>query len=172
MPETNISIKKYILRYGVILGILYVISRVVIDLNHDASSIHPVLDLSVRIIVILSGIYAYKSANGGFLKLSKAIKIGIGIAVLAAVMLSVWSILFHTIIEPDHLAKKYEVLEEQMIEDNLTMSRKDVNQGLEVSKKIGSPYIMSIITITWNALLGFFISLLGGAIMYKKKSLL
>ena len=58
MEETTISLKKYILIYGIILGILFVTYNVIVYLGNGTINrnwIHTVIDLSIRICIIIFG---------------------------------------------------------------------------------------------------------------------
>lgn len=172
MEETTISLKKYILIYGIILGILFVTYNVIIYMSDGTINrnwIHTVIDLSIRIGIIIFGIKAYKLTNNGFLKLSEAIKIGLGIVLIAGIMAVIWNIILNTIIEPDMMSQKFNTQKQQIIDRNPDMSPEQVNQDMAMIKTYSSLPVMSIIVLTWNLFVGLIISLLGGAIMQKNK---
>ncbi len=174
MEDANISTKKHIINYGLILGILSVIMGVVTYITDGYAKqnwIQTVIGLAILIGVIVYGIKAYKVANSGFLKLGEAIKIGLGIALIGGIIAVVWTILLMTLIEPDITNQINEAQHEQMIERFPDMSQEQLNQSLEMAKKFTSPYIISAFMLIWNLFIGFIISLIVGLIMQKKQDL-
>ncbi len=77
--------KKFIINYGLLLGIISVILGVIIYVTNaylNPSWIYSVIGIAIPIVIITLGIKAYKTANGGYLGLGEAIKVGLGIAVI------------------------------------------------------------------------------------------
>ncbi|WP_025664864.1 DUF4199 domain-containing protein [Aquimarina megaterium] len=172
MEKTTISIKKHILKYGITLGILFVVYGVILYLTNNTTSknqIFAVIRAAVLIGVIIYGIKVYKSANNGFLKLSEALKIGIGIALIGGIITIVWNSLLMNVIEPNMTDQIFDAQRKAMFEKNPNISQEQIKQSRAMVEKINSPYIMSIIGIAWNLFSGFIISLIGGAIMQKNR---
>ncbi len=172
MDDTTISAKKYIIKYGIILGIIFVLYNVIIHVTDSVESrnwIHTVLDLTLRVAIITYGIYNYKFNNNGLLKLTEALKIGIGIAIIGGIFAVGWNLILTNIIEPDMINQKLVTQQEQMIKNNPDMSQEQINQSMEMVKKFSTPYITSALVLIWNSFLGLIISLIGGAIMQRNK---
>ncbi|WP_167571898.1 DUF4199 domain-containing protein [Aquimarina algiphila] len=174
MEEVNISSKKYILTYGIILGIVSIIYNSILYITDNMMNINLIeggIDLAILICVITYGIYSYKTANKGFLELSKAIKIGIGIAIIGALTLIIWIVLLMNVIEPEMINQIAEVQYKEMISNNPDISQEEIDENIVSIKTINSSYVKSAMSLVSNLLFGFLIALMGGAIMQKKRDI-
>lgn len=104
-----------------------------------------------------------------FLRLNEALKTGIGIAFIGGVIGVIWHILITSVIEPDIVNQTINNQQDKMITRDPNMSQEQINQSMEVIKKFNSPFITSLFALIWNLFAGFLISLIGGAIMQKKR---
>ncbi len=174
MENETISTKKIIINYGVILGILSVLMGVVVYIMDGYAKqnwVHTVVGLAIITGVIIYGIKAFKTANGGFLKLGEALKIGVGIALIGGIITVIWTILLMTTIEPGIVDQINEVQREQMLERFPDMPQEQLDQSLEMAKKFTSPYMISAFSLIWSLFIGFIISLVAGLAMQKKQEL-
>ncbi len=172
MENETISTKKIIINYGVILGILSVLMGVVVYIMDGYAKqnwVHTVIGLAIIAGVIIYGIKAFKTANGGFLKLGEALKIGVGIALIGGIITVIWTILLMTTIEPGIVDQINEVQREQMIERFPDMPQEQLDQSMEMAKKFTSPYMISAFSLIWSLFIGFIISLFVGLTMQKKQ---
>lgn len=172
MEFSAVSIKKYIINYGIILGILSVLIGATLYLTNNLiqqNTTQAILSLAVLFGVIAIGIKSYKNANNGFLELSEALKIGIGIALVGGMITVLWTIILMKVIEPDMINIISEIQREKTIEQFPDISEEKLNERIEMVKKSSSPYIISAFGLIWNLFLGFIVSLIGGLIMQNKK---
>ncbi len=160
MAETTLSTKKHILKYGLILGLIWIIHitfRHITDTRNTANVAFSIIELLVHISVISYGIFIFKRKNNGFLTLWQAMKVGLGIAVLSAIMQAVWDTAVLQSISPD------------FIQDLMKSSNSaNLNQVQEQQKEL--PQNISKFTLAgliFSTILGAIISLLAGAIMQK-----
>lgn len=172
MKEATISSRKFIIKYGLILGVISTIYGIFLYVTDNVASrnwIFAVVSGIILISVIIYGIHAYKITNNGFLKLSIALKIGVGIALIGGVISIIWNVILTSIIEPDMMSQIFDMQREEMMKRNPDLSQQQINQNIATAKKISSPHIMSFLSLIWNLFLGFLISLLGGAILQKNR---
>lgn len=173
--ETNtISARKYIIKYGVILGISSVMYNIVVYLTDNIVDGHwgfTVAGTIILIGVIIYGIHAYKSKNNGFLKLGTALKIGTNIALLGGVISIIWNVFFINLVESDMTNQILDKKQEKIILQNLDKSPQQMHKSMKIVKKNNSLYISSAFSLTGYLLFGFIITLLGGLIMHKKQNL-
>ena len=87
------------------------------------------INLGVIIGVIIYGIYHFKKLNDGYIKISEALKTGIGISLVSGTVSAVYSIILVYIIDPDFIEKTLEFQKQIMLE-------KDKNLTLENANKI------------------------------------
>ncbi len=173
MENDKASSKKIIINYGVILGIVSVLLGVVMYVTNvytDPHWIFSVIGFLILIGVITYGIKAYKTSNNGFLELTDALKVGIGIALIGGIIGAIWTLLLTSIIEPEYTQQVMEVQREKLLE-NPDMTEAMVDQSIEMMEKFSSPYISIAFSIIGSLFFGFIISLFAGLIMKKKQDL-
>lgn len=171
MENKQTEAKKFVLNYGVLLGILAVILGVVMYVTNaylNPSFIYSVIGFLLLVVVITYGIKAYKQENGGFLNLSEALKVGIGIAVIGGLISAIWSYVLMTYIEPDFMAQTMEVTQNKMMETNPNMSEDQIEAAMEMGASFSSPWIIMAFSLIGNLFFGLLISLIAGLVMKKE----
>ncbi len=164
MEETTISTKKYILTYGLILGVIWVIHgffRHITDNRATSNWAFYIFELSLPISIIVYGVYRYKSNNSGFLTLWQALKIGFGIALISTTIQTAWDIFLVKIISPETIQEIINLTDQPTPKDSQ-------EQNKILSKENNYLFNVSFGFIV-NLVLGFIISLFAGAIMQKNR---
>ena len=172
METQKTSAKKFIINYGVLLGILSVLLGAIIYItnNHaDPHWIFSVLGFLILIVAIVMAIKAFKKANGGYLTLGQALKVGIGTALIGGLIGVIWTLLLTNVLEPDYMQQVMEVQKEKMLDQGL--SEEQIEASAEMMEKFSNPLISVAFSLIGNLFLGFVISLIGGLIMQKKQDL-
>lgn len=171
MEHETTEAKKFVLNYGVLLGILAVILGVIMYVTNaylNPSFIYSVIGFLILIVVITLGIKAFKQENGGFLSLSEALKVGIGIAVIGGLISALWSFVLMTFIEPDFMAQTMEVTRNKMLETNPNMTEAQIDSAMEMGASFSSPWIIMAFSLIGNLFFGFIISLIAGLVMKRE----
>lgn len=164
-PKTG----KFALNYGLILGGLGVVFGLMLyfqDAHTVQSTMSQVISMVLLIGVIFWGIINFKKANGGYLKMGEALKLGAGIGLVAAIISVIYLAFLSNVLDPDFAAKATEArLAEAADEMNLTPEQ--MAQQQEMGEKffwIGYPIILIV-----NTLLGLIVGLVGGLIFKKSQ---
>ena len=174
MEDQNLELKKYILQYGALLGGISVVFGLMLfsmDMHYQNETSTRVVSLVLTMGVIAFAQYSYRKDNEGFMSFSRALKLGVGIGLISAIIYSPFFIVLTLVLDPDTISKSNEVEIEKLSEwsyvtdeilettktkmENTTKSRAIFN---ECSKLI----IGSIIT-------GFIISLITGLILKRNR---
>lgn len=169
-PKT--SAKKFIINYGALQGIISVLLGAVIyitDSYKDPHWIFSLIGIGVLITVIILAIKAFKKANGGFLTLGEALKVGIGTAVIGGLIGLIWTLLLTNVLEPNYMEQVMEIQKEKMLNQGLGEEQIDAN--IEMMRKFSNPMISAAFSLIGNLFFGFIISLISGLIMQKKQEL-
>ena len=172
METQKTSAKKIIINYGVLLGILSVLLGAIIYITNsykDPNWIFSVLGVGILTAVIILAIKAFKKANGGFLTLGEALKVGIGTALIGGLIGAIWTLVLTNVLEPDYMQQVMEVQKEKMLDQGL--SEEQIEASAEMMEKFSNPLISVAFSLIGNLFFGFIISLIGGLIMQKKQDL-
>ncbi len=140
-----------------------------LDMHYQNNSTVGLVNLAVIAAVIIYGITQFKKFNDGFIKLSEALKTGLGIALISGIVSAIYSIVLITFIDPDFIDKMLEFQKETMLEKNPNMSVENANKMVDMQRKFSGPMITSAFIIIFNLFFGFVISLIGGLIVKKSK---
>src|SRR5690606_23651619 len=95
---------KFAINYGVILGLVMVLISVftyVTGLAIEGAQWPTAIYYLIFPIVIFYAISQYKKRNANLLSLSDALKVGVLIGVISAIVFVIYSLIFNYIIDPD-----------------------------------------------------------------------
>ncbi len=139
------------------------------DMHYQNDPVVQIIAAIVGIFIIMFGIIQFKKENKGFLNLSDALKIGLGISLVGGVISVVFNYIMMNIIDPDTLEKGFEFAKQKMLSNDPEMSVETANQFIEMSKGFYSPLSMALTTIIVSLIFGFLVSLIGGLIVKKSQ---
>ncbi|RXP57600.1 DUF4199 domain-containing protein [Lutibacter sp. HS1-25] len=170
MENQQSSSKQVMLNYGLILGIISVLITVA---NYAFGNVYePHWGVSVAsgigtVAVIVLGLKAIKTNNGGFLSLGESLKTGLGIALISGLVFLIYFYVFVNFIEADYFTNMASYQEAKMIEMYPNMSDEDLENAIEMSKKFSGFGMTSAIILIMSLFFGFVVSLIAGLIMKK-----
>lgn len=166
MENQKTTSKSIILNYGLYLGIASVLISLIVYAMGDSLSPHwsvSILGFIVLIALIVMAIKKYKEVNGGFISWGQAVKIGVGVAIISAVISIAYQQVFVNFIEPDFMMQAMEMQNQRMLDQGMT------SEQIEAANKFGEnfqgPLISSAIGLVVAAFLGFVVSAIAGAVM-------
>lgn len=168
--ENQASSKSIMLNYGLMLGIISIILHLAFYATGNLITmgwLNGVISFVVMIVIISMGISKFKTANGGFLSFGQGVKVGMGIAMISAVISIVYSFIFTGVIEPDFQNQILEVQRQAWEDANMTQEQ--IESAESMTKTFSSPAITSAISLVGAAFFGFIISAIAAAIMKKSE---
>ena len=168
MEYPKASVKKVAYPYGAILGLLTVFLSVIVyvmDLTYEQPWWQGTISFIIMIICIVYGLKAFKKDNSGFLSLGEAIKVGLAISLIAAIIGVLFNLVFMYVIEPDYTTNMLAANETKMIEQNPNMTQEQIDMSMGITETIMSPAILSAISVIMALFFGFIISLITGLVM-------
>ncbi len=172
MEENQPKTGKFALNFGILLGaisIIFLVMLYLMDMHYDRSWGLMIVNGLIMISVIAFGIFQFKKANNGFLTLTDALKVGLGIALIAAILGVFYQFIFANYIEPDFMANTMEMQQREMIAQNPNMSKEQIDSAKEMMQTFSNPALGAAIGIVVALFFGFIISLFSGLIMKKQK---
>lgn len=172
MEEKSTSTFKFALTYGLITGIAtIVISLVYYVLDVPRESPIQYATYLVYIAGMVYGANVYKNEYGnGFLTYGKAFSISYLIAILAAIIGSIYAYVFIKYIDPSVIAQSMEAAEQRLI-DQGNMSDAQIDDALEISARFMNPLMMSIMAFVWNAIVLAIIGLVTSIFVKKEEGI-
>lgn len=167
MEELQPKIGKFSLNYGLILGLIGVVFGIMLysmDAHTTQDTSNTVINIVLTVAVIIWGIYAFRKANGGFLTLGQAVKLGIGIALVAGVISVLYTIIMANIIDPDFAVKIAET-QKAAAEAAGQMTSEQIQQQYDGTVNyfwISYPFLL-----IFSIIFGLIVGLVGGLILKK-----
>ncbi len=167
MENNAPKIGKFSLNYGLILGGLGVIFGLMLFLS-DAyvtqSPVNSIINIAMSTGVIFWGILNFRKANGGYLKVGQALKLGAGIALIAGIFSVLWTMFLSNVLDPEFPSK---IMDLQMAElaETTDMTPEQLQQQKELGLNFwwfGYPVILIA-----SIVIGLIIGLVGGLIFKK-----
>ena len=169
MENKNTSVFMNALTWGIIIGLVSIVYSVILYMVDQV--FNQTLGYLGLIILIAGMVIAVRSYRenvlGGEISFGKALGFGVLIAVFSGILGAIYSYLLYTVIDPDLQGKLLDITAERLLERGVPEGQLD--QTLEISKRLMSPVILSISSILNSALMGTIIALVVAAI-FKKES--
>ena len=170
MEDQQKPTKKIALNYGLLLGFVSILQSLILyamGKTYDNDWYTTAIGILIMAIIIFLGIKKYKESNNGFLSLGQGLKTGVGIALIAAVVSIIYTVIFVKFIEPDFINHIVEVQRQKMLENP--------NMTDEMIDKIGQGtrdyfYVFTIgMIFIFNIFIGFVVSLVTSLILKKSE---
>lgn len=162
------TIKNLILTYGFLLGIGTIIVSVLkytFGNYLEKTIIESVIGILLIIILIVYPIRIFKNSNNGYLKLSHALKIGLGVSLIAAILSAIYIYVFANFIETEFVNNLLAIEIDKLKDRGLNGS--DAKKSIEMMQKFMMPMMITGVIIM-NLFLGFLVSLFTGLILRKE----
>jgi drug/metabolite transporter (DMT)-like permease len=119
------------------------------------------LSLAIIIAGIIIGILNYKNkVEGGFITYGQSLGSGVLTGLFAAIVLSVYTIIFFKFIDPDMVNVILKKAEENMRDRNQNMTEDQIDMAMSYTRKFMNPYIMAITSTIWLTFMSFIASLI------------
>jgi hypothetical protein len=171
MEPKKLTLGKFAMNYGIILGLIMILISVITYVTGMALEgvqwpnwIYYV----VFPIIILYAISQFKKQNLNILSLSQALKIGVLIGIFSAIVIMIYSMIFNYLIDPEFMGQMMEVARDKMLE-NPKMTEEVVEQSMKFVEMFSNPAISGAFMIAMSAIFGLIYSLIGGLIMKREE---
>jgi hypothetical protein len=168
--ENQVNSKSIILNYGLYLGVIGVIVHLALWASgniFELQMVNTIISFLATIIFIVLGIKKFKEANGGFISWGQGVKVGMGIAMISAVIAVIYTLLFTNVIEPDFQQQAMDFQVKAWEDAGLTSDQ--IETFTESSENFQSPLIVSAMILAFSAFIGFVFSAIIAAIMKKSE---
>ena len=172
MENQTPKLTTYMLKYGGLLGgvsVIFALMLFSLDLHYGQEPAVNYVNYLITITGIVLGIYTFRKDNEGFLSLGEALKIGLGISLISAVIAIIYTGLLMNVIEPTFMEKASEIAKNKMIDENPEMTQEQLNVALDMMKKFQGFGVISAFILIFSLFFGLLISLVSGLILKKAR---
>lgn len=172
MENQTPKLTTYMLKYGGLLGgvsVIFALMLFSLDLHYGQEPAVNYVNYLITIVGIVFGIYTFRKDNEGFLSLGEALKIGLGISLISAVIAIIYTGLLMNVIEPTFMEKASEIAKNKMIDENPEMTQEQLNIALDMMKKFQGFGVISAFILIFSLFFGLLISLVSGLILKKAR---
>lgn len=164
--ENQVNSKSIILNYGLYLGVLSVIASLIKYATGNLYVIEfysAIVGIVLLIVFVILGIRKFKSDNNGFLTFGEGAKVGLGVTLIATLIIIAYSVLLATVIEPDFITNTIEA-QKVMFADSFGMTEGQIE---EATKNSADNFFLSMAggILIWNFFVGGVTSLIAAAVM-------
>lgn len=168
--ENNPNLMKSTMTSGAILGVALVIFSLILYMTGLIFS-KGLNYISWLILVggIVLGMKSYRDQQQGFISYGRALGVGMLTVLFASIIAALFNYILYAFIDPSLIEKSIEMARNQMVEKG-TLSDEQIEMGLNMTKKIMQPGIMSLMTILGSGFMGLIFSLIIAAFMKNEKS--
>ena len=168
MESQKITTGKFGVNYGLVLGGIMILISIIMyatDMSLDGVQWPIYLYYVAFPVIILFAISKYKTLNGNYLSLGEAIKLGVVIALISALVYVAYILVFNYIIDPEFNDKMIVVAEAKIAESDASVETKEAQ--LKMIEMFSNPTVGSLVWIAFSMLFGLVYSLIGGLVMKK-----
>lgn len=169
MEENQPKTGKFSLHYGLILGAVSVVFGLMLfsmDAHYSQDPINTAINIVIMVAVIIWGIFNFRKANGGFLTLSEALKLGAGIALVAGIIGILYIILLSKVLDPDFVVKLADM---QRSTSQASGEFTDAQIQQQYDGTVNYFWFSYPVILIFNIIAGLIIGLIGGLILKKAK---
>lgn len=170
MEEQQPKTGKFALNYGLILGLIFVVFGVMLytqKMHYEMGTPIIVVSILFMAAAIFLAVNAFKKANGGFLTISEALKVAVGVALIGTIISLVYNFVLTNFIEPDYLDKVMEIAKPKAMEQNPNLTDEQWEQAAEMQKNFA--WIQYPVGLILNSIVGLVLGLIVGLILKKSK---
>ena len=172
MNSQNPSLKSIIISNALILSAISVAFNLMLyflDMHYQQSQEAGIVGIIIMIAILIYAFIQFKKLNEGYLSLSEALKIGLGISLVAALIGVVYTYILTEFLDPGMMDKALDFQIEKIRMENPEITSDQIAGMREMQEKFSSPLIRSAFQIIGSLFIGFIISLIGGLIIKKSR---
>jgi len=172
MNSQKPSLKSIIISNALILSAISIAFNLMLyflDMHYQQSQEAGIVGIIIMIAILIYAFIQFKKINEGYLSLSEALKIGLGISLVAALIGVVYTYILTEFLDPGMMDKALDFQIEKIRMENPEITSDQIAGMREMQEKFSSPLIRSAFQIIGSLFIGFIISLIGGLIIKKSR---
>ena len=168
--KEELKTNKFAIEYGILTGgtgLIFAVMLFILDAHYENSTSTQIINGTIQLVGVTIACIAFKKANYGFITLSQALKTGVGVSLILAIMSVTYTLLLTNFVEPDFMDKALKISYNNTLEQYPeALANMDLNQYISAAKPYTWFSYPAILMIT--LFFGFIESLIVGLIIQKK----
>ena len=171
MEENKPKTGKYALNYGLLLGgigVIFAFMLYTADIHYKGGIAVMLISLALTTAGIVLAMLQFRKANEGFMSFSQALKVGVGVSLVAGIIGIIFNQILSNVIDPEMTAKAFEYQKNLMMETT-SLTPEQIDAQIEMGKKWNTPLIQVAIGLIASVFFGFIISLISGLILKRQE---
>ena len=172
MSDQKSILKSTILQYGLIYGgisVAFAIMLFIMDMHYQGGSLQQWAGLLIMIGSITAGQLAFRKLNNGYLNLSEAMKIGLGVTVIGLLIGILYFWFQSTILDPNSIDKLMDIEINKAIDQFPEITDEQIAAVSRSLEWWFSPIPLTAIMLAFGLIIGSIISLVTGLIVKKSR---
>lgn len=172
--QANPSRKSVMLNFGLILGFISIISHLLMYVFGNIYQPHwsmMLISVAISLTFIMMALKKVREAENNLLSIGTAIKVGLGISLISAIVYSLYLAVFVNMIEPAYFENLAQVQEQAMLERYPNMTDEQMEAALNNAKMFNSTGAVVTMTLIVSLFFGLILSLVAGLIMRKSEDI-
>ncbi|MEO9511454.1 MAG: DUF4199 domain-containing protein [Flavobacteriaceae bacterium] len=171
MEGSQPKTKKFTLQFGIIAGLAGIVFGVMLytmNMHYERGFAIQAVQFGILAIFVVIALIQFKKANGGFIKLGQALKIGAGVGLIAAILGTIYFLVLSNVIEPTYMDNMMEIEKVKTFEANPKITEEQWEKGVAFQKKLFPVFLAFGLVI--SALFGLIVGLITGLIIKKEEN--
>ena len=172
MSDQKSILKSTILQYGLIYGgisVAFAIMLFVMKMHTEENYISDLVNALILVGSITAGQLAFRKLNNGYLNLSEAMKIGLGVTIVGIIIALLYGWFQAIVLDPNQIEKATEFALSQAIDQNPEMTDEMIAVTREWIEWGSSPGISTAFAFGFGLIFGGIVSLVTGLIVKKSR---
>jgi len=172
MSDNKVLLKATIFQYGKIYGgisVAFAIMLFLLDMHYQGGSLQQWTGLLIMVGSITAGQLAFRKLNDGYLDLSEAMKIGLGVTIIGIVIGLLYGWFQAIVLDPNQVEKATEFALSQAIEQNPEMTDEMIGITKEWIEWGSSPAISTAFVFSFGLIYGSIVALVTGLVVKKSR---
>lgn len=161
---------KFAMNYGLTLGAIMVLITVisyVTGITLEGAQWPNMIYYIIFPVIIFYAISQFKKKNAGLLSVGEALKVGLSIAIISGIVVAIYTLIFHYIIDPEFINQLMDITADKLAE-NPNITPEMIETQMEIMKKFQNPLFGIAVWLALSAVFGLIYSLIGGLVMKKE----
>jgi len=161
--ETSPKLGSYNYRHGAMaggIGIVFSVMLFFMDMTYDQSPVIKAINILIPASMAVMAILTFKKDNTGLLSLKQAIKLGVGVFLVAAIIGLAYFTVFINFVEPEFISNTAAMQADALREAQPTMDEDIIEMQQTNTEKYF--YISYPVILIINLFIGFIVGLVTG----------